>query len=135
VNVREDDRLMIVTWLIECLRPDTPHVVLEFGRRAGERQKRNAAGHFEKRRYFWRYFSECLFNNQASMRVTALFVVPSGRQFGPSRYYKRVSKSVPHLQGGSVLHVREDFEERIGLADAFSLCDPTPNCPIAKLIW
>ena len=29
VNVPTEDRLMIVAWLIECLRPDTPHVVLE----------------------------------------------------------------------------------------------------------
>lgn len=29
VNIRQDDRLMIVTWLLECLRADTPHPVLE----------------------------------------------------------------------------------------------------------
>jgi hypothetical protein len=29
VNIPTEDRLMIVTWLLECLREETPHVVLE----------------------------------------------------------------------------------------------------------
>lgn len=29
VNIPEDDRLMVQTWMLECLRADTPHVVLE----------------------------------------------------------------------------------------------------------
>lgn len=30
VNIPKGDRLMILAWLIECLRADTPHIVLEF---------------------------------------------------------------------------------------------------------
>jgi hypothetical protein len=29
VNIPETDRLMVVAWMLECLRADTPHVVLE----------------------------------------------------------------------------------------------------------
>lgn len=29
VNVPEADRLTVMTWMLECLRPETPHVVLE----------------------------------------------------------------------------------------------------------
>ena len=29
VNIPESDRLMVLTWMLECLRADTPHVVLE----------------------------------------------------------------------------------------------------------
>lgn len=29
VNVSEADRLLVLTWMLECLRADTPHVVLE----------------------------------------------------------------------------------------------------------
>lgn len=29
INIPEEDRLMILAWMLECLRPDTPHVVLE----------------------------------------------------------------------------------------------------------
>ncbi len=29
VNIPESDRLIILAWMLECLRPDTPHVVLE----------------------------------------------------------------------------------------------------------
>ena len=29
LNIPEADRLMVLTWLLECLRSDTPHVVLE----------------------------------------------------------------------------------------------------------
>jgi hypothetical protein len=29
VNIPKDDRLMVVAWMLECLRADTPHVVLE----------------------------------------------------------------------------------------------------------
>ena len=29
INIPEDDRLLILSWLLECLRADTPHVVLE----------------------------------------------------------------------------------------------------------
>jgi hypothetical protein len=30
VNIPEEHRLMVVAWLLECLRADTPHVVMEF---------------------------------------------------------------------------------------------------------
>jgi hypothetical protein len=30
VNITEEHHLMVVTWLLECLRADTPHVVMEF---------------------------------------------------------------------------------------------------------
>jgi hypothetical protein len=30
VNIPPDDRLLVIAWLLECLRADTPHVVLEF---------------------------------------------------------------------------------------------------------
>ena len=30
VNIPQDDRLIVVAWLLECLRADTPHVVMEF---------------------------------------------------------------------------------------------------------
>jgi hypothetical protein len=30
VNIPPEDRLIVVAWLLECLREDTPHVVLEF---------------------------------------------------------------------------------------------------------
>lgn len=30
VNIPVADRLMVLTWMLECLRSDTPHVVLEF---------------------------------------------------------------------------------------------------------
>lgn len=29
INIPAEDRLMILAWMLECLRPDTPHVVLE----------------------------------------------------------------------------------------------------------
>ena len=29
VNIPKDDRLLLLAWMLECLRPDTPHVVLE----------------------------------------------------------------------------------------------------------
>jgi hypothetical protein len=29
INIPQEDRWLIVTWLLECLRPETPHVVLE----------------------------------------------------------------------------------------------------------
>lgn len=29
INIPEEDRLLILSWLLECLRSDTPHVVLE----------------------------------------------------------------------------------------------------------
>ena len=30
VNIPPEDRLLVVAWLLECLRADTPHVVMEF---------------------------------------------------------------------------------------------------------
>jgi len=30
VNIPQDDRLIVVAWLLECLRANTPHVVMEF---------------------------------------------------------------------------------------------------------
>lgn len=30
INIPEEHRLMVVSWLLECLRADTPHVVMEF---------------------------------------------------------------------------------------------------------